>query len=137
MKTVSDEGTLLQLEGLDLAANFDQQPDQAIPESIITEHICPREQFLGEIIVQCAGAKHTSEELYEVFGTFCRERKWPSCSRSVFDRHASDRLGGTSHCYGINGSQRGRSGWQIRHDLVSKPSSHKHGKASPEGMLSQ
>ena len=78
-------------------------------------------QYFSQIPEACEGAKLAGEEFYEGHVKFCRARRWPVCSKAFFDRRATEQFGDTSHCYGANGTQRGRTGWRLRQDLISNP----------------
>jgi hypothetical protein len=95
-------------------------------ESLGAEEIPSEEaavdQYFSQIPEACPGAKLTSQEFYEGHVKFCRVRRWPVCSKACFDRRAAERFGDTGHCYGPYGTQRGRTGWRLKHDLIEHPS---------------
>jgi hypothetical protein len=72
------------------------------------------EQFFVEAVESCPMAKLTSGQLFEGYLTYCRARRLPLCSRAYFDRRATKRFGRTSHCFGQDGTERGRGGWRLK-----------------------
>ena len=64
------------------------------------------DQDFSQIPEACEGAKLTGEEFYAGHVRFCRVRRWPLCSKAIFDPRAAEQFGDTGHCYGANGTQR-------------------------------
>ena len=80
------------------------------------------ERFFTEAVESRAGAELTQAAFYEGLDAFCKGRRWTLCSRAFFDKAATRRFGETSHCFGENRTSRGRKGWQLRIEVISKPS---------------
>ena len=95
------------------------------------------DRFFNEAVEPCVGAELTQDSSYAGLVTFCKVRKWPRCSRAYFDRAATKRFGETSHCYGEKGTLRGRVGWRLRQDAISRPASQHDGhmyNPNPDGQ---
>jgi hypothetical protein len=79
------------------------------------------ELFFNELVEASGGAVLTQEALFEAFVAYCRLRRFPMSSRAYFDKAATKRFGKTSHCFGENGSLRGRVGWRLKQDIPTNP----------------
>ena len=80
------------------------------------------EQFFVQAVEACPEESLTSATLFKGFREFCIARRLPACSKAYFDRQAAKRFGQTSHCFGPYGTERGRSGWRLRLDVILNPS---------------
>jgi hypothetical protein len=91
------------------------------------------DQFFSQVVEPRDDAKLTTHELYEWCAKFCRMRKFPLCTPAYFARQAAKRFGPTAHCCGANGTERGRSGFGVKEDLIMNPAlvPQNSGAASP------
>lgn len=76
------------------------------------------ELFFAEAVEVCAGAKLTSAEFFSGFRTYCQARDLRLCTEAFFHRQATKKCGRASHCFGENGTQRGRLGWRLRQEVI-------------------
>jgi len=81
------------------------------------------ELFFNEAIEPSPGAELTQEASFDGLVTYCRLRKFPWSTRAYFDKASTKRFGETSHCFGENGTLRGRLGWRLKQDVMLSPAS--------------
>jgi len=79
------------------------------------------ERFFVQGVEACPDESLTSAHLFEGFRKFCLVRRLPVCSKAYFDRQAAKRFGDTSHCFGPYRTERGRSGWRLKLDVILDP----------------